>query len=233
MNNKIIENLLKDKKVIFFDVGFTLVYPLSHYWFITKRLLDYVGDKASIEELLHAQDVGFEYLLKDHFLKDIDEEIYRLNIFYKIINDTANLGLSDEQILDVAKDRATNMNNFILYDDTIKVLEELSKKYRLGLISDNWPDADNQLNHLGIRKYFETFTYSYKLGAFKPSEILFNDAINKMGCKPNETVFIDDLIENLDASSRLGIESIHACMNKETDVECSYPKIYSLSDLID
>ena len=37
--------LLKDKKVIFFDVGYTLDRPASGDWLLTNRFYEEAGDK--------------------------------------------------------------------------------------------------------------------------------------------------------------------------------------------
>ena len=52
--------LLKDKKVIFFDVGYTLDYPLSGDWMFTKKFYELVDDKLnkySSDEIQRARDI--------------------------------------------------------------------------------------------------------------------------------------------------------------------------------
>ena len=38
-------DILRDKKVIFFDVGYTLDAPASGDWMFTNRFLELAGDK--------------------------------------------------------------------------------------------------------------------------------------------------------------------------------------------
>ena len=62
--------LLKDKKVIFFDVGYTLDYPLSGDWMFTKKFYELVDDKLnkySSDEIQRAKDKSLEYLEKKSF----------------------------------------------------------------------------------------------------------------------------------------------------------------------
>ncbi len=40
--------ILRGKKVIFFDVGYTLDYPASGDWMFTKKYYELVGNKLQI-----------------------------------------------------------------------------------------------------------------------------------------------------------------------------------------
>ena len=51
--------LLRDKKVIFFDVGYTLDYPASGDWMFTNKFHELVGNKLvkySPEEIQKAKN---------------------------------------------------------------------------------------------------------------------------------------------------------------------------------
>lgn len=61
-------DVLKDKKVIFFDVGYTLDYPASGDWMFTKKFYKIVGDKLNrytSEEIQKARELSLEYLEKN------------------------------------------------------------------------------------------------------------------------------------------------------------------------
>ena len=67
--------VLKDKKYIFFDVGYTLDYPASGDWMFTKKFYEIVGDrlnKHSAEEIQKAREFGLEYLEKNHLVKNTE-----------------------------------------------------------------------------------------------------------------------------------------------------------------
>lgn len=55
--------LLRDKKVIFFDVGYKLDYPSSGDWMFTDKFYELVNDKLkkrSSEEIQRARNKSFE-----------------------------------------------------------------------------------------------------------------------------------------------------------------------------
>lgn len=228
-------DVLKDKRVIFFDVGYTLDYPASGDWMFTKKFYKAVGDKLSrysSEEIQKARELSLEYLDKNHLVKNTEEEYFQFIRFYSDISRYLKLSLTDEEVREIAYDRTNNMDNYIVYPDAKEVLEVLSQSYKLGIISDTWPSIEQQLCAIGIRDYFSTSTYSCELGKFKPDEALYKDALRKCGCKAEETVFIDDSVRNLEGAAKLGITPILIAANPASDVDSSYLKIHTLSELL-
>ena len=68
---------MKYKKVIFFDVGYTLDYPSSGDWMFTKKFYEIAGDRlsrSSSEAIQKARELSLEYLEKNHLVKIIEFE---------------------------------------------------------------------------------------------------------------------------------------------------------------
>ena len=226
---------LRDKKVIFFDVGYTLDMPASGDWMFTNRFLQEAGNKlkaCSDHKINRARDVGLHFLANNHLIKSVDAEIEQFYQYYSIISDELNLGLSETQRQEIARDRACNMKNYIPYPGINEVLETLSKTHRLGVISDTWPSIEQQLEYLGIARYFSFRTFSCYVGVFKPDRRMYLDALDKSGVSPDEAVFIDDSVHNLEGAAALGILPILIAANPEADVETSFLKIKDLRELI-
>ena len=227
--------LLRDKKVIFFDVGYTLDRPASGDWVITNRFLKEAGDrfKAHSEaEILKTKETVLQYMAEHHLMTTVEAEISHFYQIYSIVSDALDLGLSEKQREEIARDRALNMENYLPYPGIHEVLETLSKTHRLGVISDTWPSIDLQLDHFGISKYFSFLTFSCSLGVFKPDKRMYLDALKKCGVPASETVFIDDNPGNLDGAAALGITPILIAANPASDVETPYLKIKDLRELI-
>ena len=226
---------LRDKKVIFFDVGYTLDMPASGDWMFTNRFLQEAGNKlkaCSDHKINRARDVGLHFLANNHLIKSVDAEIEQFYQYYSIISDELNLGLSETQRQEIARDRACNMKNYIPYPGINEVLETLSKTHRLGVISDTWPSIEQQLEYLGIARYFSFRTFSCYVGVFKPDRRMYLDALDKSGVSPDEAIFIDDSVHNLEGAAALGILPILIAANPEADVETSFLKIKDLRELI-
>ena len=228
-------SILSNKKVIFFDVGYTIDYPASGDWVFTNKFYELAGERlkrCAPELVLQAKTAGMRYLENNHFIRDEKEETDRFCRYYRIISEQLQLELTEEDILNAAMDRTFNMDNYVIYPDAKEVLEALSKSFRLGIISDTWPSIGHQLETLDVLQYFSFATYSFSLGVFKPDPKMYLDALRKCGCDAEDTVFIDDSPVNLAGAEAFGISPVLIAANPASDVETRYVKIHSLSELI-
>jgi len=236
MEGKGMRELLKDKKVIFFDVGYILDYPLSGDWMFTNKFYELVGDKLnkfSSDEIQRVKNKELEYLEKNHLLRTVEDEYCQFIHFYSEISGSLDLGLTEVEVKAITFDRTYNMNNYIVYPDAQRVLKILCRSHKLGIISDTWLSIDQQLCSIGVADFFSIYTYSCFLGVFKPDERMYRDALDKCGVPARDTVFIDDSLRNLKGAEKLGITPILMAVNPISDVDSPYLKIHSLSELLD
>ena len=228
-------NLLKDKEVIFFDVGYTLDRPASGDWLFTNRFLELAGKRLKLhsdEEIREAREAGIRFLNQDHLLTSVEAEYRQFVQFYSLISEKLQLGLTGEEREEIARDRACNMKNYIPYPGIVEVLSTLSTTHKLGIISDTWPSITPQLEYIGVLKYISFYTYSCSVGVFKPDERMYLDALSKCGFPAEDTVFVDDRIDNLEGAAKVGITPILITINPESDMETSFCKIKELRDLL-
>lgn len=102
-----------------------------------------------------------------------------------------------------------------LFPEVIDVLEELSKKYRLAVISNAMPSMDWVFDKLGIRKYFYTMILSAFVKESKPDEAIYEIALDQAQALRQESIFIDDKMENIEGSERVGIKGLHLERDKK------------------
>ena len=226
---------LQDKKVIFFDVGYTLDAPASGDWMFTNLFQELAGRRlclCSDEQIRDAREAAMHFLEQNHLVITVEVEIQQFFQYYSIISDQLGLELSVEERERIARDRACNMKNYIPYPGLVDVLETLSKTHKLGIISDTWPSIQQQMEYLGISGYLSFQTYSCFVGTFKPNKRMYLDALEKSGVSATETVFIDDNLRNLDGAAALGIMPVLIAANPKSDVATSYLKIRDLRELI-
>jgi len=226
---------LSDKHVIFFDVGYTIDYPASGDWMFTNRFYELAGERlkqCSETQIRKAREEGACFLNKDHLIRTQEEEAEQFYQYYRIVSESLQMELTDNEITTIARDRTYNMDNYIIYPDAKEVIQTLSKTHRIGIISDTWPSIENQLRALDVLQFFSFATYSFSLGVFKPDRRMYLDALQKCGHDAKETVFIDDSPCNLDGAVEIGITPILIAANPASDVDTQYRKIHSLSELI-
>ena len=215
--------IISDKAVIFFDVGYTIDHPASGDWMFTHKFCEIAGDRlkrCSAEQISGAKAAGLAILEKNHLVRDEAEEAACFFQYYSIVSDALKLELSEEARMAAAWDRTYNMDNYVIYPDARKVIQTLSRTHRLGIISDTWPSIENQLRTLDVLQFFSFATYSFSLGVFKPDRRMYLDALQKCGCAAKETVFIDDSPLNLAGAAQLGITPILIAAAKT----CSCPE---------
>ena len=87
-------------------------------------------------------------------------------------------------------------------------------------------------DYIGVSKYLSFTTFSCFVGVFKPDPRIYLDALEKCGVPAEETVFIDDAVQNLDGAAALGITPVLIAVNPAADVETNHAKIRDLRELI-
>jgi len=90
-----------------------------------------------------------------------------------------------------------------------EIIEALKGRYRLAALSNT--------NDLHYRYWVENFPVlkkldfvfvSHEMGLQKPAPEIFHETLRRLGAGPEETVFIDDLEENVQAALSLGISAV-------------------------
>ena len=88
-------------------------------------------------------------------------------------------------------------------------LRSIRPKYKTGLISNAWSGLRNYVLREKFDDAFDYMIISSEVGAAKPSEEIFHIALKQLGVLPNEAVFVDDFIENIEACEKVGMKGIH------------------------
>ncbi len=105
---------------------------------------------------------------------------------------------------------------FTIYNDifspipgTLDILGRLKPRARLLLLSNTDPMRFGFIKRTFPEiLIFDEYVLSYEVGAIKPDPAIYEEAIRRAGCRPQEAVFIDDLALNVDAAAKQGIKGI-------------------------
>ena len=86
------------------------------------------------------------------------------------------------------------------------LLEGLRRNHRLLLLSNtNCIHFEMARSRYPLMRHFDEYVLSYEVGAMKPSPRIYHEAIARSGCPAGECLFIDDLVENVEAARREGM----------------------------
>lgn len=92
------------------------------------------------------------------------------------------------------------------------VLDEVtaSGRYLLATLNNESAELnDYRIRHFGLTRNFTVFFTSCYLGTRKPDEAIFRTALGVTQREPEECIFIDDRLANLEAPQKLGMRTIH------------------------
>ncbi|MBZ9634116.1 HAD family hydrolase [Clostridium sp. FP1] len=166
-------------KAVLFDSGRVLNRPRTGHWFMPPNFFKYV-DKNKFEDL--------NIDLVEKAFNEGDEYFHKHPLILTEIEE---------------------LEHFIeFYKDVFRVIPRLSQHYKLGVVSDTWPSLERVFKNAGLREYFSTFVMSSTLGVLKPHELMFNTALDGLNIRPEEAIFIDDNIVNVEVAIKLGMQGI-------------------------
>jgi glucose-1-phosphatase len=125
--------------------------------------------------------------------------------------------LNNTSWADTEVDTAWNSLLLDIPADRIELIKELSKNYRLFLLSNTSSihiEAVNKILHMasGVERLddlFEKLFLSYEMGVMKPHPGIYQRVLAEADINPEETLFLDDNADNIRAARELGIQTIH------------------------
>ena len=203
-----IMNKAKNIKNIVFDFGGVLLD------------IDYNLTYDAMKEILHT-DINPEFL---------SEEIKK--IFYEFETGKSNVETFLWNIQRMAKKEVPHgkeiidaWNAMLIGWDASKfdLLLDLRKKYNVYLLSNtnelhlNWVYADLAKNHKITdfdNQFFDKTFYSHLIGYRKPDAEIFNFVTNSANVNSSETLFIDDMLQNIVSARLVGW---HAYLHNPAD----------------
>ena len=167
-------------KWLFFDVGSTLVDETKVYVDRMKRITEVSG--LTYEQI-------YEYAMS----------------FYKE-NKKGDLEVARRLGVELPKWKSKYER---LYTDTKDCLKKLSRIYKIGVIANQSLGTSKRLENFGIRKYIDLVIASAEEGVSKPDRRIFEIALERSGCKPENAVMIGNRIDNdIVPAKQLGMKTI-------------------------
>lgn len=121
--------------------------------------------------------------------------------------------------------------------DTMKVLTELNKKYKLGIVSNfAIPECViNLLKREDIERFFSVIIVSGAVNKRKPNKEIFKTALDSLKVASSETVFVGDTLDaDIRGANNLGMTTIfiERRIQKEKDLIIPDINIKTLKELL-
>ena len=114
--------------------------------------------------------------------------------------------------LDVSPQEFWELWSLIFLPDTLlpeSLLEGLRRAHRLLLLSNTNPiHFQMARERYPLLRQFHEFVLSYEVGKLKPEPEIYQEAIARAGCRPEECFFTDDLAANVEAARQQGMDAV-------------------------
>jgi epoxide hydrolase-like predicted phosphatase len=90
-----------------------------------------------------------------------------------------------------------------------QLLRQLRPQYKLALLTNAWSDARSVFTEkFPLSQLVDDMIISAEVGLAKPDPAIYTLALQRLGVKPEEALFIDNKTRNTVVAQRLGIASI-------------------------
>jgi len=192
-------------KTIFFDIGGVLIdiHP--------ERTYQYLSDSADVE--VNMVKESFPWDAHDQYERGIMNNEDWFITYKESLPQPCCLKRSD----------FWNAWKLLLGEEknTVNILEALNKQYSIWLLSNTNPKHIQ--DEIEKRYLFPSLVngavYSFDVGVRKPEKEIYEIAMQRANANPQECLFIDDLLENIQAAKQIGIEGIHFISSEQLKQE--------------
>jgi len=141
-------------------------------------------------------------VLRERFIEDLErgrmqEEEFKQKV--KAINPQLDLQAIEDYVWE----------NFQPIWETNQLLEKLAPQYKIGLLTNNvagW--VERLLEKLPTKDLLEIIVDSSQVGLRKPEPQIYQLTAQKLGLKPQECLFIDDLPVNVEGAQKAGLKGL-------------------------
>lgn len=215
-------------KYVILDFGKVLGYPTTGNWDLTPKFLELIDTNIVDVEKLGSYRKQFKLLSEK--IVTLDEEYNMYYNFYKNVFSGCGYHVSDEVIKEISYDRTYCYGKYKLYDDALEILSKLKQKYKLLLLSDNWPSVIDFMKYCKIYDLFDKVYVSSIYGQEKKDGLFFDNPINDYDIKFGEAVFIDDNEKLLDVGFSKGLDVVLMDRDNKID-ESKYKVVHNLEQL--
>jgi len=237
--------MLFDVQAIFFDLGDTLVHIKPE---ILQTVCGKIGRSRGYPLKIDEYEIAFQkewskrrspaYM---HLIKGVSthkKEIIYWESFFASLLTTLRADRNNLGFVKWLANIYSNSRAFDCFKDVHPVLAELkASRFKLGLISNAFPSADEIIKDLDIRQYFDYSLLSFESNYIKPEPEIYRFAVEKLEVEIQKTIFVDDHQGFVEAAGNLGMNAylIERFSNQHPKLatESRPQKIYNLFQLRD
>ena len=194
-------------------------YKMKQFSNISTIIFDFGGVLINLDLpqcILNFKQLGIQNI--DNYLSNFGQKDFFLDFekgnigtekFREEIRKFETTALSNEQI-------DTAWCSFLcdIPDEKLEILTELKEKFRIVMLSNTNPlhievSAAGEFAKRGktINDFFDACYFSYEMHMAKPDAEIFLKLLEDEQVRPNECLFLDDGLKNIEQAAKLGIQT--------------------------
>jgi epoxide hydrolase-like predicted phosphatase len=116
------------------------------------------------------------------------------------------LGLDDGELAEFRRDYFSGDE---LDQEMVAFIATLRPRFQTALLSNASPQLEHVLERLGVADLFDVVVISGQVGVQKPDPRIYHIVLDRLGVAPDEVLFVDDFVHNVEAAAREGIQTLH------------------------
>jgi HAD superfamily hydrolase (TIGR01509 family) len=199
---------------VILDSGGVMIRPIGGEWFPTVSLEQILAERDIAwerDKLAGAVAAGDAYLDAVHGvpLRDETEERVVMARYHEIV--LAGVGVTRDGAALAREIQAREEARDVVepYKWTLEVLAELqARSIPVVVLSNAWPSLRRLHRGLGLDRFVKAMVISAEEGISKPDVRIFRTALAALGEPPDQTVFVDDWPDHIEAANGLGMRGI-------------------------
>jgi len=93
--------------------------------------------------------------------------------------------------------------------ELLDLMRSLRLFIKVGLISNAWSGLRDWIETRNFADAFDNMVISAEVGFAKPDPRIYQAALSNLQVLPDESVFLDDMLGNVEAARKIGMHAIH------------------------
>ena len=183
-------------KHIFFDLDHTLWDFETN----SAKAFDFIFKDNKVEVDLNSFLRIYAPINHSYWKLYREEKVSKKDLRYKRLKETfdiLNYSITDDLINHLAIVYIDNLPNYnMLFEGTIDVLDYLSPKYEMHIITNGFEEVQTKkMENSGIIKYFNKIITSESVGVKKPNPRIFDYALQSANARAEQSIMIGDNYE--------------------------------------
>lgn len=205
---------MKNYRHIFFDLDHTLwdfetnsKLALNELFEINGLKEKGVRDFNQFYQTYRPINDQFWYLYHNH---KVSKEELRLGRFRETLT---RFSIQDENLVEILAQQYIDISpqKTALFPDTVEVLEYLSSRYDLHIITNGFSEVQRiKITNCGLTDFFKNILISEEIGWQKPQPQIFEHAFKIASTTPHNAVMIGDSLQtDIEGAMNCGMDSVY------------------------